>query len=476
MADIRFGTDGWRAVIGEDFTFRNLHRVAHATAEWVLAQSPAAPKVVVGYDTRFLGRSFAEYAARVLASAGIEVLLPESFVPTPAVSWATREFGCAAGIVITASHNPPEYNGFKLKADFGGPLLPDGIAEVEARIPADDDILPAPKPLDMLRRSGGIIAQDFTTGYLDCLRSRLDIKAIRASGLRVAHDAMFGAGQGVFTELLGAGQVAALRSTHNPGFGGQPPEPIECNLEMLSEAVVAEGCAAGIANDGDADRVALFDERGRFVDSHTLLALLVRYLHKDLGMSGRVVKAFSSTSIIDRMAEAYGLPVETTRIGFKYIAGHIVKGDVLLGGEESGGIAAQGHIPDRDGLYIGLLVMQMMAQRGKQLSELVAELHDEFGAQAYRRIDFRTTDAKKAGILERLRKGDGPEAIAGSAVLRVDPFDGFKHHVEGGWLLVRPSGTEPLLRVYAEAETPERAHALILDAADQLGLPVPQEG
>lgn len=476
MADIRFGTDGWRAVIAEDFTFRNLHRVAHATAEWVLAQSRTAPKVVVGYDTRFLGRSFAEYTARVLASAGIEVLLPESFAPTPAISWATREFGCAAGVAITASHNPPEYNGFKLKADFGGPLLPDGLAEVEARIPAAGDILPAPKPLNLLRGSGGITEKDITTGYLDCLRSRLDIDAIRASGLRVAHDAMFGAGQGVFTELLGAGRVAALRSTHNPGFGGQPPEPIEQNLRILSEAVVAEGCAAGIANDGDADRVALFDEQGRFVDSHTLLALLVRYLHKDLGMSGRVVKAFSSTSIIDRMAEAYGLPVETTRIGFKYIAGHIVKGDVLLGGEESGGIAAQGHIPDRDGLYIGLLVMQMMAQRSKKLSELVKELHDEFGAQAYRRIDFRTTDANKEGILQRLRKGAGPETIAGSSVLRVDPFDGFKHHVKGGWLLVRPSGTEPLLRVYAEAETPERAHALILDAAGQLGLPVPREG
>ncbi len=476
MADIRFGTDGWRAVIAEDFTFGNLHRVAHATAEWILAQSGTAPKVVVGYDTRFLGRSFAEYAARVLASAGIEVLLPESFAPTPAISWATREFGCAAGIVITASHNPPEYNGFKLKADFGGPLLPDGVVEVEALIPAADDILPAPQPLGVLRGSGGITEQDITTGYLDCLRSRLDIDAIRASGLHVAHDAMFGAGQGVFTELLGAGQVVALRSTHNPGFGGCPPEPIEHNLGILSEAVVAEGCAAGIANDGDADRVALFDEQGRFVDAHTLLALLVRYLHKDLGMSGRVVKAFSSTSIIDRMAEAYGLPVETTRIGFKYIAGHIVKGDVLLGGEESGGIAAQGHIPDRDGLYIGLLVMQMMAQRGRKLSELVEELHDEFGAQAYRRIDFRTTDAKKKGILERLRKGSGPEMIAGSSVLRVDPFDGFKHHIEGGWLLVRPSGTEPLLRVYAEAETPERAHALILDAADQLGLPVLREG
>lgn len=475
MANIRFGTDGWRAVIAEDFTFRNLHRVAYAAAAWALEQS-SAPKVVVGYDTRFLGRAFAEYTARVLASAGVKALLPDSFVPTPAVSWATREFGCAAGVVITASHNPPEYSGFKLKADFGGPLLPDSVAEVEARIPASADGLPPLRSLDRLRASGALAEQDLMTGYLACLRERLDIEAIRASGLRVAHDAMFGAGQGVFSALLGAGQVATLRHERNPGFGGQPPEPIERNLGVLAEAVAVEGCAAGIAHDGDADRVALFNERGQFVDSHTLLALLLRYLHKDAGLSGRVVKAFSSTSIIDRMGAAYGLPVETTRIGFKHIAGHIVQGDVLLGGEESGGIAAQGHIPDRDGLYIGLLVLQMMAQRGKNLSELVAELHDEFGAQAYRRIDFRTSAAAKEDILQRLREGRGPASIAGAPVLRVDPFDGFKHYVEGGWLLVRPSGTEPLLRVYAEAETPERAQALIRDAAGQLGLPVSQAG
>ena len=472
MANIRFGTDGWRAVIAEEFTFRNLHRVAYAAAEWALEQS-RAPKVVIGYDTRFLGRAFAEYTARVLASAGVETVLPPSFAPTPAVSWATREFGCTAGIVITASHNPPEYNGFKLKADFGGPMLPDGIADVEARIPAAADGLPPLRSSDGLRQSGGIAEEDLMTGYLARLRERLDIEALRASGLRVAHDAMFGAGQGVFAALLGDGQVAALRHTHNPGFGGQPPEPIERNLGLLAEAIVAEGCDAGIAHDGDADRVALFDERGRFVDSHTLLALLLRYLHKDAGLSGRVVKAFSSTSIIDRMGAAYGLPVETTRIGFKHIAGHIVQGDVLLGGEESGGIAVQGHIPDRDGLYVGLLVLQMMAQRGKKLSELVQELHDEFGAQAYRRIDFRTSAKVKEGILERLEQGRGPDTLAGSPVLRIDPFDGFKHYVEGGWLLVRPSGTEPLLRVYAEAETPERAQALILDAAARLGLEAP---
>lgn len=468
MADIRFGTDGWRAVIAEDFTFRNLHRVARATAEWVLERS-RTPKVAIGYDTRFLGRSFAEYAARVLASAGVEALLPDSFAPTPAVSWAVREFGCAAGVVITASHNPPEYNGFKLKADFGGPLLPDDIAEVESRIPAADD-LPPLRSLDRLRKSGRVAERDFMSGYLACLRERLDIEAIRASGLRVAHDAMFGAGQGAYVALLGAGQVAPLRHARNPGFGGISPEPIERNLGVLAQAVAAEGCAAGIAHDGDADRVALFDERGRFVDAHALLALLLRHLHKDAGLSGRVVKAFSSTSIIDRMGEAYGLPVETTRIGFKHIAEHIVQGDVLIGGEESGGIAAQGHIPDRDGLYAGLLVLQMMAHRGEKLSDLVAELHEEFGAQAYRRVDFRTSASAKEDILERLGQGRGPDVIAGSPVLRVDPFDGFKHYVEGGWLLVRASGTEPLLRVYAEAETPERAQALVFDAADRLGL------
>lgn len=466
---ITFGTDGWRAVVARGFTFDNLERVCRATARWLRNTVGEAPRVVLGYDTRFMGRQFAQHAAQVLASEGGRILFAEGITPTPAISWATREYA-AAGIVITASHNPPEYNGFKIKVPFGGSATPAMVAAVEAEIRPFDRTLKALPPFEALQAEGVVETRDLRAEYLAVLRRRLDVEAIAAAGLKVAHDAMYGAGQGAIAALLGRDRVVALRSEVNPGFGGQAPEPIERNLSLLAATIIREGCAAGIANDGDADRIGMFDERGVFVSSHQLLALLAKYLHQERGLGGAIVKTVSTTHLLDKMGAAYGLPVEVTPIGFKYIAPRIVEGDVLVGGEESGGIAVKGHLPERDGLYIGLLVLEMMVKRGKKLSELVQELFDEFGPHHYHRVDVQTTEAKKQRVLNRLENEGGLGEIAGQPVQRLDTLDGYKHLLPDGWLLVRPSGTEPVLRIYAEAPSLEAARSLVEDAVTQLGV------
>lgn len=464
---IKFGTDGWRAVIGDQYTFANLEIVARATAQWLFKNYGNSPKVVIGHDTRFLGREFSEHVAAIMASQGVEVIFADTFTTTPSISWGAKAYNCSAGIVITASHNPPAYNGFKIKAHFGGPASPEMIAEVEAEYDQLKDY--TLRPFADLVKEGKIKMHDVATDYINLIREKLDIEAIKASGIKVAHDAMFGAGQGAIQALLGEDRVVALHHDMNPGFHGQAPEPIEKNLKGLSETVVRERCAVGLANDGDADRIGMFDENGMFVDSHQLLALLVKYLHTQQGLSGDIVKTFSTTSMLDKMGEKYGLAVQTTPIGFKYIGPIIVDGDVIVGGEESGGMAVKGHIPERDGIYIGLLVVEMMVKSGKKLSELVRELYDEFGPHATYRIDVHTTNVKKQEVLKRLA-GGGLKKINGNEVVRVEDLDGYKHITTNGWLLVRPSGTEPVLRVYSEAETADAAKSLVEDAASQLGV------
>lgn len=468
MTHISFGTDGWRAVIADQFTFRNLDTVARATVRWLQRRQSASPRVVIGYDTRFMSGEFAEYVARVFASNEVHVLLSDTFTPTPAVSWATYALDGDVGVVITASHNPPRYNGYKLKADFGGPAPPEMVSSVEGEMSALVGEAVPPPPFQRFVGKKRIEVRDITGGYIDYLRERLDLDAIRASGIRVAHDAMFGAAQGIISRLLDRAQVVELRCDWNPGFHGQAPEPIERNLELLSETVRSEQCAAGLANDGDADRIGMYDEKGRFVDSHTMLSLLVKYLHQDRGLTGDVVKTFSTTSLVDRIADAYGLPVVTTPIGFKYIAEKIVAGDVLVGGEESGGIAVKGHLPERDGVYIGLLIVEMMVKRSMKLSKLVEELQSEFGPHVCRRVDLHTTEARKQHVLKKLREEEGLRKVAGQPVTNLETLDGFKHVTDDGWLLVRPSGTEPVLRIYSEARSAEAATEMIRDAARQL--------
>ena len=466
---IKFGTDGWRAVIADQYTFENLARVSYATARWLKDTYGESPSIVIGHDTRFMGLAFTEYAARVFAHEGVRVIFGDGFTTTPAISWSTRAYGCNAGIVITASHNPPQYNGFKIKADFGGPASPEVIAAVEGLIPESyDPGVTLPEFEEFVVREQ-IERRDITSDYVDELRRLLDIPAIKASGVRIAHDAMYGAGQGLVSRLVGADSVVELRSEINPGFAGQAPEPIDRNLTELAHVVVEAQCNVGLANDGDADRIGMFDEKGNFVDSHQMMALLVKYLHKEQHLSGDVVKTFSTTHLLDKMGAAYGLRVQTTPIGFKYIGSRIVEGDVLVGGEESGGMAVKGHIPERDGIYIGLLLVEMIVKRGRALSELVQELFDEFGRHVARRSDVHTTEDKKQAVLRRLADG-GLQQVGGQAVSELQTMDGFKHVTRNGWLLVRPSGTEPVLRVYAEAESAEAADEMIRDAMQQLGV------
>lgn len=466
---IKFGTDGWRAIIGDQYTFDNVAKVSTATARWIIKTYGPDSTVVIGHDARFQGEAFTKHSAAVFGSLGIKVIFGEGFTTTPAISWATLEYGANAGIVITASHNPPAYNGFKIKADFGGPATPEMISSVEGEL-AKDDSVPTLSSFENLVETGKIEVRNITTGYLEIIRSRIDVDAIVASGIKVGHDAMYGAGQGLLSRLLGESNVVELHSEWNPGFRGQAPEPIEKNLGQLADAVVSRGCAVGIANDGDADRVGMYDEKGNFVSSHLLLCLLVKYLHQQKGLSGDVVKTFSSTHMLDRIGEAYRLNVQTTPIGFKYIASKIVEGDVLVGGEESGGMAVKGHIPERDGIYIGLLVAEMVVKRGKTLSELVQELYDEFGGHYTHRVDAHTDESTKQEVLKRLREGGQLAEIAGQSIVDFQTLDGFKHLGANSWLLVRPSGTEPVLRIYSEAPSPTEAVEMVSDAMNQLGI------
>ncbi|HEX9951676.1 MAG TPA: phosphoglucomutase/phosphomannomutase family protein [Rubricoccaceae bacterium] len=457
---VTFGTDGWRAVIGDGYTFDNLTRVARATAEWVQAQPDGDGSVVMGYDTRFQGEAFAKHVARTMASCGVRVRLASTYATTPAISWATADGGHTAGIVITASHNPPQYNGFKIKAHFGGPASPEMIADVEARMAALSTDAPEAKTYDACVAEGLIETFDLRAAYVALLKARIDVSAIKEASVRVAYDAMFGAGQGIVGELLGRVRVTELHHDLNPGMYGQAPEPIERNLGALLKTVVENSCGVGLATDGDADRIGLVDEEGTFVDSHKILCLLVKYLHTEKNLRGDIVKTFSTTDMLDRMGEQYGLNVVTTPIGFKYIGPLMVERDVLVGGEESGGMAVKGHIPERDGLYIGLLVVEMMVKRERTLSGLVRELMDEFGPHYQSRQDLHTTPARKDSALASLGS-EGFSEIAGAAVTKTETLDGFKFRTDGGWLLFRPSGTEPVLRVYAEAPTQDRADALV---------------
>lgn len=465
MSDIKFGTDGWRAIIAEQYTFDNVARVAAATAAWIKESGVTKNGVVIGYDARFLSREFALLSARVIAAEGLTVRLSDDITPTPAVSLGAQQFD-AVGVVITASHNPPEYNGYKIKAPFGGSASPAQISEVEALIPKsyEHDSLPS---VEEFIGQKAIIITNLNQRYLDVIRERIDLDLIAKDGSKIAHDSMFGSGSGMISALLGD-QVVNLHDDRNPGFHGTAPEPIVKNLIELPEVIRANTCSLGIANDGDADRVGMFDENGNYVDSHQILSLLTKYMADTRGLKGELVKTVSTTDMMRKQAEKYGLTILTTPIGFKYITEKILEGDVLVCGEESGGIAVKGHLAERDGIYIGLLIAEMCARRGKSLSALVQELFDEFGEHHCRRNDLHTTEKRKLAMID-FCKNEKLKSIGGSKVVSVEQPDGIKHWLEdGGWLLVRASGTEPVLRIYSEASTQERAQQLVDEVSEMV--------
>lgn len=455
---IKFGTDGWRGLIAADFTFDNVATVALATARFFKRHKKIKNGIVIGYDSRFLSREFAETSARIISNAGIKVIISDKISSTPMVSLLTTKLNAAGGVVITASHNPAKYNGFKIKGDFGGPAHPEMIENVEKELEKISNAkAQQSKTFEQLMEKGLIRTMDFTETYVKDIKAKINLSLIRSAGIRIAYDAMYGAGQGVLEQIIPVEQV--LRNSFNPSFGGSHPEPLSQHLTDLSRIVVQKSCDIGIATDGDADRVGVFDERGAFVDSHRIFAVLLKYLIEEKRMTGEVAKSLSVSQIINKMCERYRVRLHETPVGFKHLCRLMTERDILIAAEESGGLGVKGHLPERDGIYIGLLLCEVMAARKRKLSELVEELMREFGWHHFNRIDAHLTDKGKKRILSVYKKG--LKTLAGFPVERIDSTDGYKLFVKNGWVLVRASGTEPLIRFYAEAETPEKVDALL---------------
>lgn len=468
MTEIKFGTDGWRAIIAEDFTVENVARVTDATASWLNANFEK-PSVVIGHDCRFAGELFAETAAKVLILRGIKVYLAKGFVSTPMVSLGNVNYKASVGIVLTASHNPPAYNGFKLKGSYGGPLLPDKIEEIEKLVPETTDFAFRLVNLDEAEKNGMLQIVDLESDYCNHVEKNFDLDAIRNSNFEFAYDAMYGAGQNVIRRLLP--DITMLHCEHNPSFDGQAPEPIAKNLTEFSEMIrVAGNIDCGLATDGDADRIGLFDSKGNFVDSHHIILLLVHYLKKYKGLDGKVCTAFSTTVKLKNLCDYYGLSLDVVKIGFKYIAGIMIKDDVLLGGEESGGIAIKGHIPERDGIWMGLVIWEFMAKSGKTLEELIEEVYAITGAFSFERNDVHVPEARKQEIIANCKSGVY-KSFGPLNVVRMDDLDGFKFFLsDDEWVMVRASGTEPLLRIYAEAGTKERVSEILRETRKVLNV------
>jgi phosphomannomutase len=419
------------------------------------------PSITLGNDCRFGGKLFIDAVARVMAAEGIKVhMCDTAFVSTPMISLTTVKLAANAGVIITASHNPAEYNGFKIKASYGGPATPAEITAVEDLIPATLPI--KTESLQNYIDKGLVSYVDMETMYLEHVEASFDMDAIRNSNLNLAYDAMYGAGQDVMRKILP--DITFLHCEHNPGFDGQAPEPIHKNLQELSEIIKISGnIDSALATDGDADRIGLYDDEGNFVDSHHIILLLIHYLVKYKNQTGQVITTFSCTRKIDELCKAYGLHQQITKIGFKYICEIMVENNepFLAGGEESGGIAITGHIPERDGIWIGLTIWEFMAKTGKSLRELIEEVYDVVGTFAVERDDLHLEESLKLSIIENCKAGKY-KAFGKYNVTSVEDMDGYKFHLDnGGWVMIRPSGTEPVLRIYSEAATSEESFTVL---------------
>jgi phosphomannomutase len=473
---INFGTDGWRAVISDTFTFHNLRLVTQAIADAVASGSWANDhdpenfdphKMVVGFDTRFLSDRYAQDVARVLAGNGFTVYISQSDAPTPAISYAVRNLNAVAGIMITASHNAPRYNGVKIKSSYGGSSLPEQCRQVEVYLNDNEEQARGPNQMDYEQALKNKIINRFNPipAYNEHLRKLIDFDVIANNPPRVVIDSMYGAGRGVIRGILqGTGcEAHEVRGEMNPGFGGVHPEPIMRYLGALAGSISTGLGSFGIATDGDADRIGAMDERGNFVDPHKIMALTLRYLVEKRGWkSGSVVRTVSTTRMIDRLAKRYGLALHETPVGFNHIADYMMKEEVLIGGEESGGIAFKGHIPEGDGVLMGLMVIEMVASYGVSLYELVQDLLKQVGPAFYERTDLRLRHPVSKSSMTKKLVNDAPSKIGGENIAQVATVDGVKYIMaDDSWLLIRPSGTEPVLRVYAEGRTQEMVQALL---------------
>ena len=463
-APIKFGTDGWRAVIADDFTFANVRRVAGGIASYVLKHEDAARGVIVGYDTRFGSPQFARAAAEVLAAAGIPIKLSGDYVPTPAISFAVKNLEAAGGVVITSSHNPWNWNGVKFKAKFGG-SAPPAIMKV-----IGDETAAGSMP----QGNRAVIEEvDLKPAYIQAICAFADVDLISKARFKFAIDSMYGAGRGVLTQIFSERGIefVAIRQELNPLFPGINPEPIEPHVRMLQETVVREGCHAGFATDGDADRIGAVAEDGSFVDAHKIFCVLLQWLLRRKQWSGDVVRAFNTTRMLDRIAAKYGRKLIECPIGFKYVADLMMERDILIGGEESGGIGYSRFLPERDGILNSLLLANVMAEEQKPLGVLVAELQKEYGPHYYGRRDLHISDEVKRAAIERAQS-DQTTRLGKYAVLKKQGMDGIKFFLDAptngngaeAWVLFRASGTEPLLRIYAEAASPEMVEEVLASA------------
>ena len=459
---IKFGTDGWRAVIAEEFTFANVARVAQATADFWKSNpvKDTEQAVVVGYDRRFLSDRFAQTTAEVMAGNGFSVLLTPEPTPTPAVSFAVHARRAVGGVMITASHNPPIFNGFKLKSHYGGSSAPETCKGVESFLDRN--------PVQRVKLAEGraarrIVIKDVRPAHYIALKQLVDFKLIARSHLRFAHEALFGVGAGCFEVLLAGTtcKVTTLNGQHDPLFGGINPEPIEKNYGRSQAFLRQHPHDVCLVTDGDADRVGGMDGRGNYLTTHKLICLLLKHLVYNRKLNGRVIKALTTTSMVDKMCVAYGLQLVETGVGFKYVCAEMLTGGVLLGAEESGGIGFPGHIPERDGIAAGLMLLEMLAMERSTLPKLVARLEKEFGPHEYGRIDTHYPVEQRGDLMAFLRQNP-PAKLLRSPVAEIKSFDGVKFIArDGSWLMLRGSGTEPILRIYAEARSHDEVKRLL---------------
>jgi alpha-D-glucose phosphate-specific phosphoglucomutase len=466
MAEIKFGTDGWRGFIADDFTFANVRRVAGAIAAYVLKHEDASRGVLVGYDTRYASDRAARVVAQVLAAAGIPVLLANDYTPTPAVSYNVKKLGAAGGVMITSSHNPYNWNGVKFKGKFGGSATPAILKLIEAELNAG--AMPA-----------GAAAQieevDFKPSYIEAVCQFADLDLIRRANFKFAIDSMYGSGRGVLTQIFDKNniQYLAIRQEVNPLFPGINPEPILPHVAMLQQTVTKEKCHAGLATDGDADRIGAVAEDGTFVDAHKCFAILTNWLLERRKWPGDIVRAFNTTRMVDRIAAKHRRKLHEVSIGFKYAADLMMQQEILIGGEESGGIGYGRFLPERDGVLNALLLANVMAEEGKPLGQLVAQLQREYGPHYYGRRDLHISDEMKNGAVRRAANASTAK-LGPYRILRKENLDGVKFFLDAPtngngaepWVLFRASGTELLLRVYAEAATPDLVEE-ILQAAER---------
>lgn len=470
---IKFGTDGWRGIIAQDFTFDNVRICAQGVADYLKQAGLAERGIIVGYDTRFASEDFASAAAEIMAGNGIKVYLCSRATPTPVISYGVLTQKAGGAIIITASHNPAKWNGFKIKSDDGASAPTELIAEVEKHI---SRIFTAGGvnrlALTEAVKQGLVEYLDLSPIYFDQLNSLINLGELRQSRLKIVVDSMYGAGAGYFKELLAGGgiEVIEINSECNPSFPGIQPEPIAPNLARLSATVKQQKADVGLATDGDADRIGIVDENGVFLDQLQVFALLCLYLLEVRGERGPIVKTITTTNMLYRLGEMFNVPVYETSVGFKYVAPMMVAKNALIGGEESGGYGFRGHVPERDGILAGLYFLDLLVKTGKKPSELLDYLYSKVGPYHYKRMDIEFPAEERETIINRL-KNSPPDAIDGVQVVKSSTADGFRYILaDGSWMLIRFSGTEPVLRIYTETDSQTRADRLLESGKELAGV------